>query len=66
MIEMINKENCSFIHSFYKTYNPSNKKEYNKYISITILKDKFDEIVKNYDNYIQQKYPEYYEKYIKY
>ena len=63
-LEMINKENCSFVHSFYKTYNPVNKKEYNKYISITILKDKFDVIVKNYDNYIEQKYPEYYEKYI--
>ena len=32
-LEMINKESCSFIYSFYKTYNPANKKEYNKYIN---------------------------------
>ena len=63
-LEIINKENCSFVQSFYKTIKLDDKKEYNKYIQITIEKDKFDVLIKEYDNYMKLKYSEYYRKYI--
>jgi len=34
-LETMNEDKCSYIYSFYKTYDPINKKEYEKNIKIT-------------------------------